>query len=193
MLRRFFTAHWLVVIAFACAACGGMGRAAAADTEAAALDEARLKVALIYNFSQFIEWPSSAFGAPDAPFQICVLGADPFGASLLAVQKRQHQGRPIQVTHPATVEEARHCHVLYIDNPRATPLGRDLAKALGEASVLTVSSAAGSADEGIAIGFVRQADKIRWTMNLNAVRRAQLKVSAKLIEIAVNVVGERGK
>ncbi|MES2125773.1 MAG: YfiR family protein [Pseudomonadota bacterium] len=165
---------------------GQWARAADADM---GLEERRLKVALIYNFSQFIEWPAAALGAADAPFQICVLGPDPFGATLLAVQKRSLQGHPILVSHPQNLDEARHCHILYSDQLR----GRDVARALADATVLTVSSSPNAAEEGIGIGFVQQADRIRWNMNLAAVRHAQLKVSAKLIEIAVTVVGERVK
>jgi len=36
--------------------------------------EYKLKAAFIYNFAQFVEWPSDAFSGPSAPFVIGVLG-----------------------------------------------------------------------------------------------------------------------
>ncbi len=163
--------------------------AAAAAEPAEPSQEALLKVALIYNFSQFIEWPASAFSAPSAPLSICVMGSDPFGNSLAALSKRSSNGRPIAIAYPQTLAEARLCQILYVDGAQRTALGRDLGNALGAAPVLTISSSDAS-EAGIAIRFVHYAGKIRWTMNLDATRRARLKVSAKLIEIAVEVLGE---
>ncbi len=68
--------------------------------------EYRLKAAFIYNFSQFIEWPANSFPQPDSPFTICVVGDDPFGDALLALQKRSYQGHPIVVNYPKTAAEA---------------------------------------------------------------------------------------
>lgn len=156
-------------------------------------EESRLKLAMMYNFSNFIEWPAAVLPRPDSPFHVCIMGGDPFGPLLQALGRRSYQGHPIVIGHPATVEAARKCHILYVDNPAATALGRDVGRALGGASVLTVSSGPDALEAGVAIGFVLRNDKLRWNMNLNALRQGQLKASAKLIEIAVSVVGEGGK
>jgi hypothetical protein len=152
--------------------------------------EFELKAAFIYNFGKFIEWPAAAFPETSSPFPVCVMGKDPFGESLLALQKRTYNGRPIVINYPKTVAEARDCRILYVDDPGRTPLGRDVGKALGTAPVLTVSSSNDAIEAGIGIRFVQQSGKVRWEMNLDATRRAQLKVSAKLIEISVAVVDE---
>jgi hypothetical protein len=154
------------------------------------VQEYRLKAAFIYNFSQFIEWPAGVFPQADSPFAICVLGDDPFGEALLAVQKRSYQGHPIVVNYPKTAAEARNCRILYVDDPGKTTLWREIGKNLGDAPVLTVSSGEDAMASGICIGFVPREGKIRWALNLNAARKAQLKISAKLIEIAVAIVGE---
>ncbi len=156
-------------------------------------EESRLKLAMMYNFSNFIEWPAAVLPRADTPFLICVMGSDPFGALLLPLEKRNYQGHPIQLGRPVTVEAARRCHILYVDNPGATALGRDVGHTLAGASVLTVSSDSDAIEAGIAIGFVQHNERMRWNMNLSALRRAQLKASAKLIEIAVSVVGEGGR
>ncbi|MBV8633999.1 MAG: YfiR family protein [Burkholderiaceae bacterium] len=154
------------------------------------VQEYRLKAAFIYNFSQFIEWPAGSFASPDSPFPICVVGDDPFGDALLALQKRSYQGRRIVISYPKTAAEARSCRILYVDNPLKTAQWREFDKVLSDVPVLTVSSGEDVVSSGICIGFVPREGKIRWTLNLGAARRAQLKISAKLIEIAVAIVGE---
>lgn len=156
----------------------------------AIVDEYRLKAALIYNFTQYIDWPDSAFAESGSPFVICVAGNDPFGAAFAGIQNQKYKKRPIDLKYPKTVAEARYCHILYVENPHATMLDHDAMKVLGDAAVLTVSSSEDAMESGVGIGFVSMGGKIRWTLNLNAVRKARLKVSVKLIEIAIDIVGE---
>jgi hypothetical protein len=44
--------------------------------------EYQVKAAYLFNFGQFVEWPPQAYGAPNAPFVIGVVGEDPFGKVL---------------------------------------------------------------------------------------------------------------
>lgn len=162
--------------------------AGSAAIAAESADEYRLKAAFMYHFTQFVDWPAGAFASAEAPFTICVFGADPFGEALKALEKRNVKGRPIAIAYPRSAAETQACRILYSD---ATD--RNLIKTLGEAPVLSVTSRADAAEAGFGIGFVAQGDKVRWMLNLDAARRAQLKLSAKLIEIAVTVVGETGK
>ena len=37
-----------------------------------------VKLAFLYNFTKFVEWPSDSFRNPDAPLVICIVGNDPF-------------------------------------------------------------------------------------------------------------------
>jgi len=157
------------------------------------VSEYKLKAAFIYNFSQFIEWPESAFSAPDAPFQICVVGDDPFGEILKPIQKRKYHTHPIEISYPKTVSEAGSCRILYLDTQNKASQWRDIVKNLGDAPVLTVTSNIDAMDSGFCIGFVSLEGKTRWNMNLAAARKAQLKISAKLIEIAVMIVGEASR
>jgi hypothetical protein len=152
-----------------------------------------VKEAYLYNFSQFVEWPTTAFSHDDSPFVICVMGKDQFGAALLSLQKHTYKSRPIVINYPKTVAEARNCQILYVDDVQKTSLRRDLEIALGNAPILTVSSGDDAITSGICIGFVLQNGKVRWDLNLETVRRKQLKMSAKLIEIAVAIVGDTAR
>lgn len=152
--------------------------------------EAALKAAFIYNFGKFIEWPSSAFDKPEEPFFICHMGNDRLGEALLVLEKQSYNQRSIVVLSPKTLAEVRQCHILYVDDPGSSPLGRGAWKALGDASVLTISSDSGAIEAGVCIAFVQQPGKLRWALNLDALRRARLKASAKLIEVAITVIGE---
>lgn len=157
----------------------------------ASLGEYRLKAAYLYRISQFIEWPEA--GKPEQAFNICVLGSDPFGESLRELSTRTVASRPIALQYPATPREARACQIVYIDEAQKKALS-DLAAVLGDLPVLVVGGSPQFIDQGGAIGFVVEAGKLRMELNLDVLRRANLKPSAKLIEVAVRTVGSwRGR
>src|SRR5262249_5348333 len=70
----------------------------AAVGRAQGVSEYGLKAVFLFNFTQFIEWPSGAFASADAPLCIGVLGEDPFGSTLdEAVRGESSRGRPLTV------------------------------------------------------------------------------------------------
>jgi hypothetical protein len=155
-----------------------------------AADEYRVKAAFLYHFFQYVDWPAASFADAQAPISVCLMGKDPFGEHLNALAQRNFRGRPISVSVVRSLAEAKRCHLLYSDDWRNTGVAGNIDKALQGAPVLTVSSLPNASESGAVIGFVVAGDRVRWTVNLDAARGAKLKLSAKLIEIAVAVVGE---
>src|SRR2546427_11844250 len=68
--------------------------------------EYQVKAAFLYNFSQFVVWPTEAFPEPKTPMVIGVIGEDPFGAYLdEIVHGEQVNNRPLIVQRYHQVEE----------------------------------------------------------------------------------------
>ncbi len=178
---------WSIAVIFLC------GSAASHAQNIDSANEYQLKAVFIYNFSKFIEWPESAFTDSAAGFQICVLGDDPFGEFMKALSNRNYLTHPILIKYPHNLNEAKKCHILYVSDSGKSGPWHDIVKNLGDAPVLTVSSSEEAMQAGIGIGFVIKDGKIRWAINLNSTRKAQLKVSAKLVEIAVSIIGETAR
>jgi len=44
--------------------------------------EYEVKAAFLFNFTKFVQWPSSAFADANSAFEICIVGDDPFGKTL---------------------------------------------------------------------------------------------------------------
>jgi len=168
--------------------CFGSGQA-----QEATVDPYRLKAAYLYNFSQFIEWPVEAFAEAGSPFVLCVFGPNRFGEALTALERRSARGRPIVVQFLRGLAEARACQILFLGDPRqlvgGAPLQSALNAALGDLPILTVSDAIPAHGLRSAITFQEQEGKLRWIIDLSVIRPLKLKVSAKLLEIALMVVG----
>jgi hypothetical protein len=150
------------------------------------VDESRLKAAFLYRFAQFVEWPPVAT-ASTASVNLCITGprvSRDFLAELVAGETLA--GKPLAV-HDATSDNVTACHLLFL-HADAGPRGTLLRK-VGDRPVLTVSDAPRFLDEG-GIVLLRVVDnRVRFEIDAEAARRANLRLNTQLLKLAANVRG----
>jgi hypothetical protein len=149
-----------------------------------------LKALFLYNFGGYVEWPNEAFAEAKSPFVIGVLGAAPLDDTLSQIAAQKNiGGRRIVFQRFKTVDDVGKCQLLFIS--RAVPQAQQqqlIAKFKGE-PVLTVGETANFAADGGCINFFVQANKIRFEINVQALKQQNLKVNSKLLAMA-KIVGE---
>jgi hypothetical protein len=146
--------------------------------------EYQIKAAFLFNFAQFVEWPTNAFQEATTPLVIGVLGEDPFGASLdETVRGEKVNNRPLVVQRYRRVEDIETCHMLFISQSERNRLEQIFA-GLKNRSILTVGDLDGFALRGGMIRFVTEKNKIRLRINLPAAKAAGLTMSSKLLRPA---------
>ena len=162
-----------------------LGPTLMARAQEALPSEYRLKAAFLWNFAKFVDWPTNAFASDTAPFLIGVLGDDPFGADLeQTVSGKLINQHPIAVKLYRTAVDARACHILFISNSEKHRLD-DILKTLNDAPVLTVGETEQFTPSGGMINFILESNKIRFQINDAAAKAANLKISSKLLSLAV--------
>ena len=158
------------------------GALAAAGLNAAGPTEYQVKAVFLFNFTQFVDWPASAFPTPKSPLVIGVLGDDPFGPTLdEAIAGETVNGRPLEIRRYARAEDVADCHILFI-NLNAKQRLPDVLERLRGRHVLTVSDSNEFARAGGVIEFVTVDNKIRLQINLDAAKLANLSISSKLLK-----------
>lgn len=163
-----------------------------AGDASAALSEQRLKAVFLFNFSRFVEWPPSAFGAPDAPFVIGVFGRNPFGSELDDVARGETvNGRQLLVKRVQTAQDAAACQILFIPESERANLDEILAT-LARSNTLTVSDLDGAAQRGAMIRLITDRDKIRLRIDVESARAAGLTISSKLLRASEIVAAADG-
>jgi hypothetical protein len=146
--------------------------------------EYAVKATYLLKFTRFIVWPQAAMGAGDS-FHICILGADPFGATLnQVVAGEEVAGRKIAIQRLEREPAPGACQVLYIgpheERPRFTgEPGR---------AVLTVGEGSSFARDGGMIGFVVENRRVTFDINWRAAEASGLKLSAGLLTVAKTVI-----
>ena len=147
-------------------------------------DEYALKAAFLYNFAKFVEWPAQTFRTPREPFDICVLGQNPFGSALDDIVRGKTVGeRSMEVRQIGAVQEARQCQILFVSSSERKRLSA-LFDALKGASVLTVGEMDGFAASGGVVNFKPDGERLRLEIDQEAAGRAGLRISSKLLSLA---------
>jgi YfiR/HmsC-like len=146
--------------------------------------EYQVKAVFLFNFAQFVDWPPRAFPDKLAPLIIGVLGDDPFSTYLdETVRGEKANGRSLMVQRYRRVTDIKTCHVLFISRSENDRLDQILSTLRGR-SILTVGESEDFALRGGMIQFIKEKNKIRMRINLEAVRAANLKISSKLLRVA---------
>lgn len=158
--------------------------------QAQVASEYDIKAAFLYNFTKFVEWPASTFEDERSSFRICILGEDPFGKSLRDIAVEPVAGRKITLVGMANLKPES-CHVLFISRSERSRMPQIL-QDLGDAPVLTVADTSGFLEEGGIINFVLEGSKVRFQINQEAAERAGIKISSKLLRLAVGAKGAPG-
>lgn len=168
----------------------GVPLAAAPSTDEAAPDrisrEYLIKAAILYNLAKFATWPETAFGGADAPIRLCVLGSNPFGDALLSLQGKRVGRRQLAITISSDVENAPACHILFVSGSEQPHLG-EILDTVSRLPILTVADFEHFATAGGIVGLTEVDDRSRLEVNVDAAGLAGVRLSSKLLRLAVTV------
>ncbi len=154
--------------------------------------EYEIKAAFLYNFTKFVAWNDASFPDDRAPFVIAVLGDDPFGDALSALERETAHGRPIVVRRAASLDALGPCHLLFVSSSAESRLAAVL-RAAHARNILTVGDMEGFASRGGIIELVLAGDRVGFEINMNSARLAGLAISSKLLALAKIVHRESEK
>jgi hypothetical protein len=152
--------------------------------QAASTKEKDIKAAFLFNFTQFITWPKTAFKSADVEFTMCILGKNPFGKTLHKLLKNEVVGEhPIVLKIFDELEQTGECHVLYIDDSVKYDLDDIFAFVRGKA-ILTISDIKKFVQKGGMIEFFKQKRKIRFYISPDSMRDVDLVPNSNLLRVA---------
>ncbi len=149
--------------------------------------EFQVKAAYLYNFGRFVQWPDQGGTDRTEPFEICVLGTDPFGQALDAtLAGGTIGGKNVMAKRISKPQDIDSCRILFISSSEESHLKEDLV-ALDKTRVLTVSDIPRFSERGGMIGFILEGNRVRFDVNLDSAQGAGLTLSSELLKVATNV------
>jgi hypothetical protein len=143
-----------------------------------------VKLAFLYNFTKFVEWPPDAYRDPGAPLLICIVGHDPFSQILEGeLRTRNVGGHPVEVRTLKPNDKLSVCQIVFVPATEKHQADRIL-RGLKGSTTLTVGETDGFAVLGGIINLTVEANKVHFEVNRLAAERAGLKISSRLLSIA---------
>jgi hypothetical protein len=146
--------------------------------------EYQVKAAFLLNFAKFIEWPADVFQDERTPISVCVFLYDPFGRSLDDIlQGKIINNRQVVARRITEVTELNACQIVFVGEREEKRLPEVLNRLKGS-SVLVIGETGTFAERGGGIQFFLEDHRLRFAVNVDAVRKARLNVSSKLLALA---------
>ena len=147
--------------------------------------EYQVKAAFLFNFAKFVEWPPQVFAEPTSPIVIGILGENPFGHELeRTISGKTLKTRPFEIKEMRSLIGATNCHILFISTSEQKHFP-EIFEGLRGVSVLTVGETERFVETGGMINLVKEDDKIRFQINDGAAKSVGLKISSKLLNLAI--------
>lgn len=172
-------------------ALAGLPLFAAAQTTAvgssAATSEEKVKAAFIFKFLHYVDWPPGAFSRNDAPFVIGILNDDEMIEELIkATTGRSVNGRAVTVKKMHAGDGFAGVHVLFIGSAEKIRLAQWLRQSK-EQPILAITEGDDGLAKGSMINFRIVDERVRFEVALDAVEKAGLKMSSRILAVALSV------
>jgi hypothetical protein len=152
--------------------------------QAAPSVEYQVKAAFLFNFAKFVAWPRDAFPNEKTPITLCVFRHDPFGSALdEVIREKAINNRELLARRVNDLPELKTCQLVFVSGREEKQLPEILTSLKG-ASALVVGEGEDFAERGGAVQFFLENNKLRFAINVDAIQRARLQASSKLLALA---------
>lgn len=148
--------------------------------------EHKLKVAMIYKLTMFVEWPVETIEKYN-DFSICMIGENSFGSIIDVLQKRKVENKQItirQILSTDVIDDE--CKLAYINVSKKTEF-ESILKKLQSRSVLTISDHEQFVELGGMVQLILKSGRMSFSINYDSAVKAGLSISASLLELAHEV------
>ena len=171
--------HYIIIIAFWLIACNA--EMVFADQQKAG--EYQVKALFLYNFINFVDWPADSSFSSSPTINVCIFGDDPFADALDDIRNETVKGKKLAIRFYRPFDQPEGCHLLFIPASEKNHIGQIL-RSVREPDVLTIADTIEGGRQGAIISFFIEQKKVRFAINIEAAKRAGLKISSKLLRLS---------
>lgn len=144
--------------------------------------EYELKAAFIYRFIDYVEWNKNN---NLKTFEIAVLSESPITEMLIEIGRdKKAKNKNMDVREYYDLNDIDFCNILFVSKNYNSPIETVISK-FGDKNVLIITEQSGYCAKGAQINFSVFGNKLKFEVNLNAAKRAGLKISSQLLEHAI--------
>lgn len=150
--------------------------------------EYEVKLGFIYNFINFVAWPETIFKSDSDPLVMCIASDNPASEVLFKLDGKRIKQRKINVIAYQEETCLTQSHALFFATQDKVFIQQVLDRVKG-LSILTIGEVDGFTRMGGVINFFEDHNRLRFRVNIDAVRRNALKISSQLL-VSAQIVTE---
>ena len=152
--------------------------------------EYEVKLGFLYNFANFVTWPQASFEKDPDTLILCFASDSPSSEVLYKLDGKSIKGRKLKVIAYQEGTCVEQSHILFFATRDKAFIQQALDLAAGR-NILTIGEVEGFARMGGIINFFEEHNRLRFKINIDAARRAGLKMSSQLLGSAQIVKEEQ--
>lgn len=144
-------------------------------------NEKKIKAAIVYKILRFVTWPTNL--QDNDSLYLCVAHKDPYYGAFLQINGRKVASKTIKVIAPESEGSIRTCATEFtsLEQREMALLNETNAQ---DAAVLTISDRVDFAERGGIINLVVKNNRVAFRINVQAARKANIKISSSLLKLA---------
>lgn len=139
-----------------------------------------VKIGFIYNFAGFVTWPPSAFEKNPDTLVLCFASDHASNDVFFKLNGKMIHDRKIKVIPYQDSTSLEESHILFFATQNKIFIQDVLELARGQ-GILTIGEVDGFIRMGGVINFFQERNRLRFKVNIDAVRREGLKMSSQLL------------
>lgn len=157
---------------------------ASTENSAQLTKEFHVKALFLYNFANFVEWPSDAFKDTETPLRMCLYGSVPFGGFLDAVDGTRIRDRNLKIIRTSDSADIQSgCHILFVGTSHLDTI-EQLFNNMNHLFVLSIGNVEGFTDKGGIVNILRTQDQQKFDINLSKAIENGLLIDSDLLSLA---------
>ena len=195
-IQRFYLySSWVAITKTACllglcsllfGLSGLLGRAIA-NTQ----DEYSVKIALVRNIALFTQWPEDSFIELSDKINLCIVGDNVVQQAFFKLMDKQVIGRSLNIIDINKRLNLSGCHIVFIGGRDRIQLSKVHVASLGK-PILSIDDMTGTHTYSGIVNLQIVDGKVRMNINIEAARKAHLKISSRLLKLATIVSDTTG-
>jgi hypothetical protein len=143
-------------------------------------DEYDLKESYVYNFLKFVSFPASQ---QKEYIEICLAGENPFGKKIFKLSEKTIDGKKLIVSEKEIDDSIKSCDVIFISKNQDKKISKIL-EIINNHPVFSISESQGVSEPGCVLNFYVENERLRFEINVAAVKKAGLTIDSRLLNLA---------
>ncbi len=155
------------------------------------VEEYAVKAAFVFNFAKFIQWPKTSFSDNNSPYQLCFIGGNAVAQQFKKFNGARDGTRTIDVHHLLSPQQCKKCNIIFISRDTSPLMLKKIISKVSGKPVLTIGETKKFTELGGVINFFLKNNRLHFEINTNAAEKQGLKMSSRLLDLAVIVDGQK--